>query len=172
MLASILWCAAVLIFALWYMNIDWTFSADHMVHVKFSNTETWDYPKELGLERIRDAIKAQIDRKNQERLARIASLPEDKKACVAGNSRFDSTLAAVNQALQNNILKDECQKIFWDTAGEYAVPTDWEYQLANDPISFGRAMRSLAPWLLGPPLLLLGLGAAFFWALAGFRHSA
>jgi hypothetical protein len=171
-LASVVWCAAVLAFAWRDINVDWTFSADRMVHVKFSDTETWDYPKGLGLEVIRDAVKARIDQKNAQKQAWVASLPEDKKAACAANpkNKFDEIISEMDKALKNNIPENECQEIFWATAGEYAAPNDWENQLYNVPLTLWQAMRLLAPWLLGPPLLVLGLGAALLWALAGFRH--
>jgi hypothetical protein len=43
------------------MNVASPFVAPQTVHVKFSDTETWDYPAEWGDERIRADLKRRIE---------------------------------------------------------------------------------------------------------------
>jgi hypothetical protein len=161
---------ARVIFAWQYMNVDWTSSADRMVHVKFSNTETWDYLKDWGTARIEADVQARIDRKNKEVSNWLATIPQDQKA-LCGYEQSDKTAALLTlseRALKASIPTDECDKIFWATAGTFAVPSDWKSQLYDDPLSVWQAMRLLAPWAVNPPLFLLCLGVALCWALSGF----
>ena len=159
-LFSMLWCVFVLILLSNRSNIDWSFSADRIVHVKFSNTETWDYPAEWGIPRIEVDLKRRIDELNQQNRDWLATIPaEQKAACGAGTKdRFGSSMRDID-ALKRDVAKGECDKIFWATAGDLVVPSGWEGQISDAPLSFWRAIPKLAPWVIGPPLGLLALGA-------------
>jgi hypothetical protein len=55
------------------MNVASPFAAPPMVHVKFSNTETWDYPAEWGVERIEAALKKRVQELDQKERAWLAA---------------------------------------------------------------------------------------------------
>jgi hypothetical protein len=58
--ASALWCAVVFAVALVSTTNETSFlpaDSPATVHVRISNTETWDYPAEWGVPRIRDDLK-------------------------------------------------------------------------------------------------------------------
>jgi hypothetical protein len=50
--ASVMWCALVVIVSSEQLNVAWPFASLQIVHVKFSDTETWDYPAVWGVARI------------------------------------------------------------------------------------------------------------------------
>jgi hypothetical protein len=57
MIGSFLWCALALSIPLANSNVTWLPAhPSATVHVKISDTETWDYPAEWGVQRIRDDI--------------------------------------------------------------------------------------------------------------------
>jgi len=171
LLMSVIWCAAIWIILLQYRNIDWSLSSDRLVHVKFSNTETWDYPPDWGEDRIGADLEKRIETKNREVRDWLATVPEDQRAACSAkpSDRFANAQADIEKALKAGIPDSECEKIFWATAGTLVVPIDWKDQLRNVPLSLRQATPLLAEWAFGPPLLLLGLGIAVSWVLAGFR---
>jgi hypothetical protein len=72
-LASVLWCAGIIFVTAVAMNVASPFAAPPMVHVKFSNTETWDYPAEWGVERIEAALKKRVQELDQKERAWLAA---------------------------------------------------------------------------------------------------
>jgi hypothetical protein len=66
---SVLWCVAVVVAALNRMDVARPFVSAPKVHVKISDTETWDYPPEWGVGRIEADLTrrlADLDRKDRE----------------------------------------------------------------------------------------------------------
>jgi hypothetical protein len=158
-LASVLWCAGIIFVSADTMNVASPFAAPQMVHVKFSNTETWDYPAEWGVERIGAALKKRVQELNQKEQAWLATVSESRKAeCRA----IPSTTPFTDRPA-------DCVRMGWATAVDVAVPSGWETQVRDAPMSMWQAIAKLMPLAGGPPILVLMLGYALFWALAGFR---
>jgi hypothetical protein len=132
-----------------------------IIHVKISNTETWDYPSDWGVARIAADMKkrlADLDRQDREW---VASVPDSRKAqCRA----IPPTTPFADQP-------HDCVKIFF-SADDRAVPSGWEAEVRDAPTSIQQAMIDIAPWALGPPLAALAFGASVFWSLAGFRRNS
>jgi len=61
------------------MNVASPF-ASQMVRVKFSNTETWDYPAEWGVERIEANLKRRVQELDRKEQAWLATVSESRKA--------------------------------------------------------------------------------------------
>jgi hypothetical protein len=123
---SAIWVTLALLFVLPDMHVAWPWVPPAVVHIKISDTQTWDYPAELGVERIKNDLKR-----------RIAATLEDP----------------------NNPFID------------FLVPTDWQSQMPPPRIAIAEAAEQILPVALGPPFAVLILGAAFAWALAGFRRT-
>ena len=150
MLASVLWCAGVFVDGVRTMDVAWPLS-DRVVELKFTDGETRRYPATWGRERITAAA-------NQR-----------------GNEIVEAEIAKTKRCSTEPRPKD-CK--YWE--GNSAIPRnerEW-YPLPllgplYPPLSIWEAMAQrapqLAPMALGPPLLVLAVGAALFWALAGFR---
>jgi hypothetical protein len=66
---------------------------------------------------------------------------------------------------------DDCVRLFFSQDAS-VVPSDWESEVEDAPISIGRAIIDMAPLLIGPPFLLMALGASVYWALAGFKRKS
>jgi hypothetical protein len=160
MLASVLWCAGITFEKAHSMNVASPFAAPQMVHVKFSNTETWDYPAEWGVERIGAALKKRVQELDQKEQAWLATVSESRKAeCRA----IPSPTPSADQPA-------DCVRMGWDaTVNFFVVPSGWETQVRDAPTSMWQAIAKLLPLAGGPPILVLALGYALFWALAGFR---
>ncbi len=84
-IASVLWCASVFSLALTNTNVAWLPSdSPATVHVKISNTETWDYPAEWGVQRIRDELGKRLAEEDKKTREWAAQLPAARKAeCAA-----------------------------------------------------------------------------------------
>jgi len=149
LLSSVLWAAAVLAIAVGSETARRT-----TVHVKFSNTETWDYPVEWGEERIRADLEARIAVKAAEERKWVADFPEDRKAAC----RDWPTRSPLTEQ------PEDCAKFFVATNSELAVPTGWEEQLPHPVWTM-----ALLLWALGPPAAVFFLGAAMIWVGYGFR---
>jgi hypothetical protein len=157
--ASVLWCAGVMFLVADTMNVASPFVAPQTVHVKFSDTETWDYPAEWGDERIRADLKRRIEELDRKERAWLATVSDSRKAeCRA----IPSTTPFADQPA-------DCVKMFYASNSTLAVPSGWEAQVRDAPMSMWQAIAKLLPWVGGPPILVLALGYAFFWALEGFK---
>jgi hypothetical protein len=160
-LASVLWAVAVTVMMTGNMNVAWIPMSDQTVHIRISDAETWDYPASWGETRIREDFKGRFAEKTAGARAWLAQVPAARKvACEQKNWK-------------NWIDDPECEKIFWLSASvAQAVPSGWESQLINRHISASQAVIEVLPWAAGPPLLVLILGSALWWAIAGFRPSS
>jgi hypothetical protein len=140
--------------------------------VKFSDTETWDYPAAWGVARIEADLKRRIDDLNRKDREWLTKIPEARKAQCGpvATGRADSFLSDIDRALKGDLADEECNKIFSVMSGQLATLSGWENQVRDAPMSIWQAIGKLAPWVVGPPLLVMALGVALFWALAGFRR--
>jgi hypothetical protein len=164
--ASVLWSAVVLSLELINTNVTWFASdAPATVHVRFSNTETWDYPVEWGLERIRAVLEKRVADLNKKEQEWVAQLPAARKAAC---NAFPPTTSFADEPA-------DCSRLFWANSGAVlAVPEGWETQINSGPapVSAWRVIVAATPWAVGPPVLALTLGASLFWVFAGFRRNA
>ena len=151
LVSSALWTATVLAIAI---QNETGRAPSTSVHVKFSNTETWDYPVEWGETRIRAALEERIAAKTAEERKWVVEMPEDRKAFCRD---FPNKTPSAE-------LPEDCEKLFVATNSELAVPTGWEDQLPQ-PIW----TTALLLWALGPPAAVFLLGVAMTWVGHGFR---
>jgi hypothetical protein len=157
---SVLWCVVTVSIAATSTHVAWPWTHLTTIHVKISNTETWDYPAEWGDARITEDLTkrlADLDKQDREWAAKVPAVR--KAECSA----IPSTVPFSGQP-------QDCVRLFLANDSR-AVPEDWRMQLLNMPVPIGRAATEVLPWVLGPPLLLLILGAAFTWVLSGFRQT-
>lgn len=156
---SLLWCGAVMVTALNRIDVAWPFVSVPKVHVKISNTETWDYPPEWGVDRIEADLKrrlADLDRKDREW---ADSVSEARKAeCRA----IPDTTPFANQP-------DDCVRLFFSKS-DRAAPSGWEAEVRQAPVPISQVIIEIAPWAIIPPLLVIALGISVFWAVAGFKR--
>jgi len=156
---SVFWCIAVAIF--FSNELYASFSSHHVIYVKMSNTETLEYPNELGADAIKADLTKRIDVANAENKKWAANVPAARKAecgAIPSTTPFDKQ-------------PEDCVKLFFTDMSDLAVPTDWQTQVTR--------FRPVMPLLLKvlllalvPPLLIFALGLALAWALAGFRPAA
>jgi len=80
-IASALWCGAVFSIALLeHKNTNSFPAASLVVHVRISDTETWDYPAEWGVQRIRDDLEKRLAALDEKEHEWAALLPASRKA--------------------------------------------------------------------------------------------
>jgi hypothetical protein len=147
-MASVLWCAVIAVISV----------KDSIVHVKISNTETWDYPSEMGVDAIRDDLRQRLKALDVEDRAWAANLSESRRAechAIASSTPFTDQ-------------PSDCVKLFF-SKDDRAVPTGWEDQIVPANSSLGQVIVRTATLAIGPPLLVLTLGLALIWVVAGFR---
>ena len=77
MVAAIAWCAVIVALNWEEMEIATT---SRTVHIKFSDTETWDYPVVWGVERIEVDLERRIDALNKNEEEWLAGVPDARKA--------------------------------------------------------------------------------------------
>lgn len=159
-IASVLWGAVVLRVSLTNTNITW-FSSDSpaIVHVKISDTETWAYPAGWGVQRIAEDLKKRLAAKDEKEREWAAQLPATRKAecrAIPPTTAFDDQPA-------------DCVEFYLADGGFISVvPNGWEAQVRTPSASAWSVIAAAMPWAIGPPLVVLALGASFFWAFAGF----
>jgi len=152
--AALVWCSVVAINA----NIP---PASDLVHIKFSNTETWDYPVAWGVDRIEADLKTRIDAKEKAEHAWVAEVPDARKA---------ECKAIPKNTLFSDMPKD-CVRIFFADM-KLAVPDGWQAEVQNTSAKRWGAIKSIALWAIVPPLAALVLGLLLGWVSAGFRQSS
>ncbi len=197
---SALWCAGVFFAGLLENKDARRFPAGSpVVHVKISNTVTWDYPAEWGVQRIRDDLQKRLtaeDEKDREWAAQVPASRRDECSAIPPTTPFQDQ-------------PNDCNKLFF-AKDRRAVPMGWEAQVATAPdcnngasscaawerdwiktaglkpgtivteqgtvtppneVSAWGVIAADAPWAISPPLVVLALGTSLFWAFAGFRRS-
>jgi hypothetical protein len=160
--ASVLWCAGVIFVAADTMNVASPFAALQTVHVKFSNTDTWDYPADWGVERIEADLKRRVQELDRKEQAWLATVSESRKAeCRT----IPSTTPFTDQPA-------DCARMLYAEMGHLAVPSGWETQVRDAPMSIWHAIAKVLPWAGGPPMLVLALGYALSWVFAGFSRDS
>ena len=163
LICSLLWCSGVLSIELANEKVTWNpWASPVMVHVKISNTDTWDYPAEWGVERIADDLKRRLADEDKKEHEWAAQLPATRKAeckAIPPSTKFEDE-------------PKDCERLFWDEFGLISVaPQDWESQV-QPSVPAWRAIATALPWAVGPPLAVLVVAVSLFWALAGFRWDA
>jgi hypothetical protein len=76
MVAAVAWCTVIVV-------LNWNkivAATSETVHIKFSNTETWDYPVAWGVERIEADLKRRLDALNKAEEEWFAGVSEARKA--------------------------------------------------------------------------------------------
>lgn len=154
LVATVAWCAVI-------VALNWNrmeFGASELVHIKFSDTETWDYPVAWGVERIEADLERRVDNLNKAEKEWFAGVPEARRA---------ECRAIPSNTLFSDMPKD-CVRLFLAHEGTIAVPNGWQAQVRNEQAAIWRANMKLALLMLGPPLLALPLALSLIWAFAGF----
>jgi hypothetical protein len=160
LICSLLWCSSIIWMKLDNETVTWNpWSLPAMVHVKISNTETWDFPAEWGVERITDALKRRLADEDKKEHEWASQLPDARKAeCKA----FPTTTKFEDEP-------SDCVRLFWAETGVIpVVPRGWEPQ-ARPSVPAWLAIATISPWAVVVPLAVLVLGASLSWALAGFK---
>jgi hypothetical protein len=157
MVATLAWC--VVIVALNWNKME-VAATPEMVHIKFSNTETWDYPVAWGVERIKADLERRIDALNKAEEEWLAGVSEARKAecrAIPGSTLFSD-------------MPKDCVRMFF-ARDKLAVPSGWEAEVNKASAASWRAITQLTVWAIGPPLFVLGFGVSLTWAFAGFRRA-
>src|ERR1700730_1613112 len=114
MVVSDLWSALIAIVLSEQLNIAWPFATPQVVHVKISDTETWDYPAEWGVARIEADLKKRVEELDRKDREWLAGVPEARKAeCRAGTT--DPVISDINRALKGEQapFREDCERMFW-----------------------------------------------------------
>lgn len=157
---SALWCAAIGYITLKDAPVSPLPTIHTIVHVKISNTETWDYPSEMGVEAIRSDIKKRLKENDATDRAWAEKLPEKQKAecrAIPPNTPFTAQ-------------PPDCVKLFF-TCCDAVVPSGWENQIVSQASPLWETLVKALPIATGPPLLLLILGLITVWIIRGFRSA-
>jgi len=157
---SVLWCAAVGYVALEGAAVSSLPPIHTTVHVKISNTETWDYSSEMGVEAIRADLTKRLKEKDAEDRAWAEKLPESRKV----------ECRAIPPHTPFTAQPPDCVKLFF-VYDDSAVPSGWENQIVSQPSPIWEKLVKTVPLAIGPPLLLLVLGLISAWVIIGFRSS-
>jgi hypothetical protein len=88
---SVLWCVAVIVAALSPIDVARPFVSAPKVHVKISDTETWDYSPDWGVARIEADVKrrlADLDRKDREWAALVSEARKAECRAIPDTTPF------------------------------------------------------------------------------------
>jgi len=198
-IASVLWCAvvfSVVSVGLTTDNVSW-FPADSpaTIHVRISDSETWDYPANWGVQRIRDDLRKRLaaadEKKYRDWAAQVPAARKAECRAIPPTTPFaDEPDDCVRLAFVNDVLtaplgrwsekmsrapKDVELWVRSSTAPKdwvRAVPMGWESQIRKAPMSAWWIIAVAMAWAVGPPLVVLAFGASLLWAFAGFRRSS
>ena len=181
-IAAVVWCVAVFsVGLLQNKNASWFPADSQAVHVKISDTITWDYPAEWGVQRIRDDLQKRLaaeDAKDREWATHLPASVKEKCSAIPLKTPFADQPA-------------DGVRLFFSKDSR-AVPSGWESQIETAPgckngasscepwerdwgkgsMSGWRVIAVATPWAIAPPLVVLALGASLFWAFAGFRRGS
>jgi hypothetical protein len=156
-IASAMWCLAIFSISLSFTKFTW-FPSRTMVLVRISNGEQWVYPAEWGVRRITEDLEK-----------RTAALDQEERDSRTAECRSIDLRRAANPPH----LKEDCESLLWFMAThQHNWDHDWESQIEALPKSAWKVLAEAVPWALGPPLVVLALGASVLWALAGFRRDS
>jgi hypothetical protein len=158
---SALWCVISMSIAATSMHAAWLWAPSKTIHVKISDTETWDYPVEWGEARITDDLTkrlADLDRQDRDWASNVSAARKAECDAIPSKTPFTEQ-------------PKDCVRLFFYDDWQRAVPNDWRIQLQDKPDPIWPAAGRIVPLVVGPPLLLLVLGFAFSWVLSGFRRA-
>lgn len=131
------------------------------VHIKFSNTETWDYPVAWGVERIEADLKRRLDALDSAEQEWFAGVSEARKA---------ECRAIPPKTPFSDMPKDCVRMVF--VGDRLAVPDGWQAEVRNASAASWQAIAKLTLLAFGPPLFVLALGVSLIWAFAGFKRAS
>jgi hypothetical protein len=134
------------------------FPSHHIVYVKMSNTQTLQYPNELGVDGITKDLKKRIDAANVEDKRWAADMAAPRKA----------QCAALPPSTPLDKLPDDCLKLLMATTSDIAVPVGWETQVTS-PRPFVTTVLEVLMAVIVPPSVVFTIGLALAWVFAGFR---
>ena len=123
-----------------------------------SNTQTHQYPNELGVDGITKDLKKRIDAANVEDKRWAADMAAPRKA----------QCAALPPSTPLDKLPDDCLKLLMATTSDIAVPVGWETQVKS-PRPFVTTILEVLMAVIVPPSVVFTIGLALAWVFAGFR---
>ena len=154
--AAVAWCAVIVVLNWNKMEIA---THSETVHIKFSNTETWDYPTAWGVARIEADLKTRLEDVDRAEQEWFAAVPETRKV---------ECRAIPKNTLFSDMPKDCVKMVF--VGSKHAMPDGWQAEVRNATAASWQAITKLALWALGPPLFILALGVSLIWAFSGFKR--
>ena len=132
--AAVVWCAVIVVLNWSEMEVATT---SNTVHIKFTDTETWDYPVAWGVERIEADLKTRLEALDKAELEWFARVPSARKA---------ECRAIPPDTLFVNMPKDCVRMVFAefqkDGSKRVVADTDWQARVGTPPQSAGRQLRS------------------------------
>jgi hypothetical protein len=91
-IGAVVWCVAVFsVGLLQNENASWFPADSPLVHVKISDTITWDYPAEWGVQQIRDDLQERLaaeDEKDREWAAHVPASLKDECSAIPPTTPF------------------------------------------------------------------------------------
>jgi hypothetical protein len=163
-IATAIWCAGVFLhyFGANTKQISWfSIQEDVTIHVKFSDTETWNYPANWGYDRIRDDIKKRVATSKVAEQKWAAEVPEKRKAECRN----------ISNSMPFKEQPEDCVKLFFSSFGELVEPTGWETQIEALQSSGWTILAAALPFAAIPPIALFVFGALLIWIGRGFRRN-
>lgn len=158
MVLSAAWVLIVVI-AMFPSQVKPPFGGESKILVKFSDHETWEYSVDWGVEKIRADLQVRVGERERSEKQWAATLSETRKAecdLVPDTTRFDA-------------MPHDCMKLKLTRLSVLAVPTGWENDQKFQQRSLFDALVMTLPTALGVPLVVLILGFASAWVVAGFQ---
>lgn len=156
---STLWVLLVFGWVALQTELSWNpFAPQLPIQVRISDKEIWEYPAAWGEKRIREDVTARLHAIGSIQRQKVEQMTTERRAFCHGLK--DQTYAG---------LPGDCADYLWSAFTlEDGVPySGWERQLIRPP-SAAQTLTTFLPIAVAPPILLLALGAAVFWILAGF----
>ena len=130
------------------------------VQVRISDTETWEYPTDMGEKRIRDNLAARLWAKFDETRERVMRMSAERRAFCD----------AIPKTVQIQDVPGDCAEYIWEPSRfglTPAIPVGWETQLRRLPSAWS-VFLGVLPLALGVPALVALVGLALFWVISGF----
>ena len=135
-IASVLWFGAVFSVALLAnRNGSGVPAYSPVVHVKISNTVTWDYPVEWGVQQIRYDLEKRLAAEDEKDREWAAQVPASRK----------SECDAISQQIRGfRTNPDDCVRLIF-ARDRRAVPSGWESQIVTAP-TCKNGTSTCEPW--------------------------
>lgn len=192
-LASMIWCTGVFLVELTNAKVAWFPATSRTIHVEISKKwvrpksqsepssledkltddfnrniidqfyplqrrETWDYPAELGVRQISDELQKRV----------VAEDAKDREWAVKVPTARKAECNAIPQDAPFAAQPADCVRLFFANGFRSVLP-GWESSIETGTVSAWTAIVRAMPQAIGPPVIVLGLGASLFWVFSGFR---